>query len=149
MHTAGKIQMKTSLFIVGLAIMVIGCFINNFVRGESQQGQDDECINGPNSLLEFDEVAKGVGMESHVTDEQYNDAVRQDEIKIFIDENKEDLEIPIWLDTKIILCGIADDVQQKEKELGKTFEGKELESHIKIETMKTSVNALDSYVSED
>ena len=113
--------------------------------------EDDECMFGPNSLKELQGITTGTtleGVSQTIFTENYNDAVRQEEIKKYMDDNIDDLGIPEWLDSDIAICGIADDVVDKEKELGKTFEGKELERNIKLEMMKTSISALDA-VSND
>jgi hypothetical protein len=119
-----------------LSILVIACAIHNLmkVQGQGQQEEDDECIMGPNSISENSPL--------------YPDAERRAEIKDYIDENKDDLNIPVYYDNEIVLCGIAMSVQQQEKEQGKIFDDEQLDSYIFIDVAKRQKDGMEKIMSD-
>ena len=75
--------------------------------------EDDECMFGPGGLKEIIDTMPNP---DPTFIEMYNDAVRQEEIKEYIDDNIDDLNVPDWMqDSNIIICGITNDVQERER----------------------------------
>jgi hypothetical protein len=107
-----------------------------------QQGQGEECTAGPSMI-------KGLMGNGNSTDpstdpiwmDQYNDAVRTEEIKTYIAEKVDKFDIPDWLygtsgDTTGTFCLIAGEVVDQEKTQGTRFEGSDLDDNIAMQTLK-------------
>lgn len=107
-----------------------------------QQGQGEECTMGPSMI-------RGLMGNGNSTDpstdpiwmDQYNDAVRTEEIKTYIAENVDKFDIPDWMygtsgDTTSTFCNIARDVVEQEKTQGTTFEGSDLDDNIGLQILK-------------
>jgi|SRR5918996_4440236 hypothetical protein len=124
------------LAIVVVVVVAMGLL---FVIQDLYAQEEEECILGPSSWTD--------SMKS-TNPEGYQDAIRIDEIKEYIDENKDDLYIPDYYDDDFILCGVAMSVQQEEKKQGKVFDEGLLESYVFIEVKRMEKDGMDKIMSE-
>jgi hypothetical protein len=69
----------------------------------------------------------------------YNNALRVEEIKEYIEEN---IAVPEGLDSDAVLCNIANTMQDKELDEGRMFVPDELEKEVKIEMSNFRIEAL-------
>lgn len=94
-------------------------------------GGGEECFMGPGKWKELMER----NPTTQVFKENYENSLRSYEIKQYIDDNRDDLGVPDYFDEDIILCGIGDDVAEKERATGTQYTGEQLDTSIKLALM--------------
>ena len=70
-----------------------------------------------------------------------NVRIKQIEIHVLNDTTR-----PSYLDSDFVICQIASDVMDQEQELGRVFEGAELEKYIRMSILKWKDAAIGAYL---
>lgn len=114
--------------------------IKNLTQEAQAQEATEQCAVGLSIL-------KGLiddGTEDQDVIDMYNNGLREDELKLYIDENIDELAIPDWMkdsDSDSALCLVAKGVVEQERLQGTTFMGADLDDAITLQALNTQGEA--------
>ncbi len=111
------------------------------------QHRNERCSIGLDILKGI--IDKGNALPSAI--DLYNDGLREDELKAYMNENIDGLAIPEWMkDSDSALCLVADGIVEQEKLQGSRLtEGSELDDAISLQALKTQGEAADRVMSAE
>ena len=115
---------------------------------DEEQTSNEKCSVGLDILKGM--IDKGNALPSAI--ELYDNELREDELKAYIDENIDDIAIPDWMeDSKSALCLIAGGIVEQEKLQGSKFtEGSnELDEAITLQALKTQGEVAENVMSPE